>query len=358
MKSRTTSRKTKTRTIVLLGFEGAAALDITGPHEVFALSSRLALGDSVPPYRLVLLADRAGHFRATSGLSLVADGSWRDFHGQADTLLVAGGPDMTHVVGNHKLLAWLRAMSARCRRISSICTGAFALAEAGLLDNHRATTHWMDVERLAKEYPKVTVEPDAIYVKDGNIFTSAGITAGMDLALALVEEDLGQKAALAVARMLVLYLKRPGGQSQFSTRLQAQATEGRRLASLLSWLADHYQEPITVEAMASRAAMSDRTFARVFVLETGDTPAYYLENFAWSMQPACSKQAASHLTWPPETAASPVVNNYGGHFSVTGESPHRNITSDSARQEPIQRRTGSSRHERQDRIFPQTYSKR
>jgi transcriptional regulator GlxA family with amidase domain len=123
----------------------------------------------------------------------------------------------------------------------------------------------------------VTVEPDAIYVKDGNIFTSAGITAGMDLALALVEEDLGQKAALAVARMLVLYLKRPGGQSQFSTRLQAQATEGRRLASLLSWLADHYQEPITVEAMASRAAMSDRTFARVFVLETGDTPAYYLE---------------------------------------------------------------------------------
>ncbi|TKB75216.1 MAG: GlxA family transcriptional regulator [Nitrospira sp.] len=277
MKSRTTSRKTKTRTIVLLGFEGAAALDITGPHDVFALSSRLAQGDSVPPYQLVVLADRAGPFRATSGLSLVADGSWRDFHGQADTLLVAGGPDMAHVLGNRRLLAWLRAMSGRTRRIGSICTGAFALAEAGLLESRRATTHWMDVERLAKEYPKVTVEPDAIYVKDRNIFTSAGITAGMDLALALVEEDLGREAALAVARMLVLYLKRPGGQSQFSTRLQAQATEGRRLTSLLSWLADHYQEPITVEAMASRAAMSERTFARVFVLETGDTPAYYLE---------------------------------------------------------------------------------
>jgi transcriptional regulator GlxA family with amidase domain len=277
MKSRTTAHKTKTRTIVLLGFEGAAALDITGPHEVFALSSRLALGESVPPYRLVLLADRAGPFRATSGLSLVADGSWRDFHGQADTLLVAGGPDMERVLGNRKLLAWLRAMSDRTRRIGSICTGAFALAEAGLLESRRATTHWMDVERLAKEYPKVTVEPDAIYVKDGNIFTSAGITAGMDLALALVEEDLGREAALAVARMLVLYLKRPGGQSQFSTSLQAQATEGRRLASLLSWLAEHYHMPITVEAMAQRAAMSDRTFARVFVAETGDTPAFYLE---------------------------------------------------------------------------------
>jgi transcriptional regulator GlxA family with amidase domain len=277
MKSRATAHKTKTRTIVLLGFEGAAALDITGPHEVFALSSRLALGESVPPYRLVLLADRAGPFRATSGLSLVADGSWRDFHGQADTLLVAGGPDMERVLGNRKLLAWLRAMSGRTRRIGSICTGAFALAEAGLLESRRATTHWMDVERLAKEYPKVTVEPDAIYVKDGNIFTSAGITAGMDLALALVEEDLGREAALAVARMLVLYLKRPGGQSQFSTSLQAQATEGRRLASLLSWLAEHYHKPITVEAMAQRAAMSDRTFARVFVAETGDTPAFYLE---------------------------------------------------------------------------------
>lgn len=184
---------------------------------------------------------------------------------------------MTHVVGNRKLLAWLRAMSVRCRRIGSICTGAFALAEAGLLENRRATTHWMDVERLAQKYPTIRVEPDAIYVRDRNIFTSAGITAGMDLALALVEEDLGQKAALAVARMLVLYLKRPGGQSQFSTRLQAQATEGRRLASLLAWLAEHYQESITVETMASRAAMSERTFARVFVLETGDTPAYYLE---------------------------------------------------------------------------------
>ena len=269
--------KTTTRTILLLGFEGCAALDITGPYEVFALSSHLAPSGSTPPYRLVLLADHAGPFRAAMGLGLIADTSWRDFRGTADTLIVAGGPDMRPVTGNHRLLAWLRAMSGRTRRLGSICTGAFALAEAGVLDNRRATTHWMDVERLAKTYPRVHVDPDAIYVRDGKIFTSAGITAGMDLALALVEEDLGRDAALAVARMLVMYLKRPGGQSQFSTSLQAQATEGRRLASLLSWLAEHYREPITVETMASHAAMSDRTFARVFIEETGDTPAYYLE---------------------------------------------------------------------------------
>jgi transcriptional regulator GlxA family with amidase domain len=279
MNAQSTARnpKTTTRTILLLGFEGCAVLDLSGPHEVFALTSHLAPNGSPLPYRLVLLADRPGPFRAANNFGLIADGSWRDFRGTADTLLVAGGPDMTPVTGNRKLLVWLRIMAHRTRRIGSICTGAFALAEAGLLNNRRATTHWMDVERLAKTYPRVKVDPDAIYVRDGKIFTSAGITAGMDLALALVEEDLGRDTALAVARMLVMYLKRPGGQSQFSTSLQAQATEGRRLATLLVWLAQHYREPIRVEAMAEQAGMSDRTFARVFVAETGNTPAYYLE---------------------------------------------------------------------------------
>lgn len=279
MTTRSTTRRPapSTRTIVLLGFEGCAALDLSGPYEVFALTSHLAPSSSPPPYRLVLLADRPGPFRAALGFGLTADGSWKHFRGTADTLIVAGGPDMTPVTGNRPLLDWLRHMSARTRRIGSICTGAFALAAAGLLDHRRATTHWMDVDRLAESYPKVQVDPDAIYVRDGRIFTSAGITAGMDLALALVEEDLGREAALAVARMLVMYLKRPGGQSQFSTSLQAQATEGRRLTTLLSWLAEHYREPVTVEAMAEHAAMSSRTFARVFLAETGDTPAYYLE---------------------------------------------------------------------------------
>jgi len=277
MKRNGKTTKHQPRTIALLSFDGVAALDITGPYEVFSLPAHLAPDKSVPPYRIVLLADQPGPVRSTSGLSLIADASWRGHREQVDTLLVAGGPDMTTLLNNHKLLAWLRFMSRHTRRIGSICTGAFVLAKAGLLDNRRATTHWGEVARLAQEHRSITVEPDSIYVKDGHVYTSAGITAGMDLALALVEEDLGRDIALAVARMLVLFLKRPGGQSQFSTQLQAQAVEGHRLASLLSWLTDHHHEPLTVEDMASRAGMSPRTFARVFVAETGDTPALYLE---------------------------------------------------------------------------------
>ncbi len=269
--------KHQPRTIALLGFDGVATLDITGPYEVFSLPSYLAADKTVPPYRIMLLADQAGPLRSTSGLSLIADASWRDFHDKVDTLLVCGGPDMKPLQNNHQLLAWLRTTARRTRRIGSICTGAFLLAEAGLLNKRRATTHWREVGRLAQEYQSITVEPDAIYVKDGHIYTSAGITAGMDLALALVEEDLGRDTALAVARMLVLFLKRPGGQSQFSTQLQAQAVEGQRLADLLSWLTNHHHKPLTVEDMAAQAGMSPRTFARVFLTETGDTPALYLE---------------------------------------------------------------------------------
>ena len=277
MKQTQTKKTAGTRTIALLGFDGVAALDITGPYEVFSLPTYLAQDKTVPPYRIVLLADQPGPVRSSSGLSLIADASWRNFHDKVDTLLICGGPDMTALQRNQKLLAWLRTMARRTRRIGSICTGAFLLAEAGLLKNRRATTHWKEVARLTQEYQSITVEPDAIYVKDDHVYTSAGITAGMDLALALVEEDLGREVALAAARMLVLFLKRPGGQSQFSTQLQAQAVEGQRLANLLSWLADHHHKSLTVEDLASQAGMSPRNFARVFVVETGDTPALYLE---------------------------------------------------------------------------------
>ncbi|HBR51920.1 MAG TPA: AraC family transcriptional regulator [Nitrospira sp.] len=277
MRQTKTKKTASTRTVALLGFDGVAALDITGPYEVFSLPTYLAQDKAAPPYRIVLLADHAGPVRSASGLSLIADASWRKFHDKVDTLLVCGGPEMKPQQSNRQLLAWLRTMARRTRRIGSICTGAFLLAEAGLLNNRRATTHWSETARLAQEYQSITVEPDAIYVKDGQVYTSAGITAGMDLALALVEEDLGRDMALAVARMLVLFLKRPGGQSQFSTQLQAQTVEGQRLASLLSWLADHHHQPMTVEEMASQAGMSPRTFARVFVTETGDTPALHLE---------------------------------------------------------------------------------
>lgn len=277
MRQTQTKKTAGTRTVALLGFDGVSALDITGPYEVFSLPTYLAQDKAVPPYRIVLLADQPGPVRSASGLSLIADASWHTFHDKIDTLLICGGPEMKPQQSNRQLLAWLRTMARRTRRIGSICTGAFLLAEAGLLKNRRATTHWREVARLAQEYQSITVEPDAIYVKDDHVYTSAGITAGMDLALALVEEDLGRDVALAAARMLVLFLKRPGGQSQFSTQLQAQAVEGHRLADLLSWLTDHHRTPLTVEDMASRAGMSPRTFARVFVAKTGDTPALYLE---------------------------------------------------------------------------------
>lgn len=293
MNLRTTRYKNK-RNVILVGFEGASALDITGPCEVFAAASSMAPESAALPYRMVLLADQAGPFRTASGLSLVADRSWRDYHDKPDTLLVAGGPNVTPLVGDDDFLEWLRGMAGKACRIGSVCTGAFALAEAGLLDGRRATTHWDAAERLADDYPQVTVEPDAIYVKDGNIYTSAGVTAGMDLALALVEEDLGRQTALAVARQLVMFLKRPGGQSQFSSRLQAQAIEGSRLSSLLSWLAENYRQALNVEEMASRAAMSKRTFCRVFVAETGVTPALYLERLR--LEHAVSLLEASRIS--------------------------------------------------------------
>lgn len=272
-----TDNTCKTRLVAIIGFEGAAALDITGPHEVFAMATHLAQDKAKPPYRLLLLAEKVGAFRTASGLSLVADSSWRDFKEFPDTIMVAGGPDISHLTGNKEFLAWLRARANQTRRIASVCTGAFVLAESGLLDNHRATTHWLAADRLKQKYPHVTVEPDTIYVKDENVYTSAGVTAGMDLALALVEEDLGREIALAVARMLVLFLKRPGGQSQFSTLLHAQGTEGKRLRPLLSWLTENYRKPLTVEEMAAQAAMTPRTFARVFLAEAGVTPARFLE---------------------------------------------------------------------------------
>ncbi len=266
-----------TRTIVMVGFEGAAALDITGPHEVFGFAAHILKDIDESPYKLILMAEKAGPFRTSRGLKLVADGSWRDFQDSPDTLLVAGGPDVSCLIDNKEFLAWLRAMADNAIRIGSVCTGAFALAEAGLLDGRRATTHWSEVEHLKNTYPKVTVEADSIFVRDGNICTSAGVTAGMDLALALVEEDHGREVALSVARMMVLYLKRPGGQSQFSTLLQAQTAQGKRLATLLAWLDDNYRLPLTVEELAAKAAMSPRTFARVFLAETGVTPAHHLE---------------------------------------------------------------------------------
>ena len=269
------------RRIAVAAYEGAELLDVTGPIEVFNLLNR-CVGEEVSRecgYEVLLLGEHAGPFSTSAGIMMVADLAWQELQADTDTIFVPGSPDGALAVAleNETLLEWLRSTPTFAKRVASVCTGAFLLAEAGLLDGRRAPTHWMDLERLASEYPQVVVEQDAIYTRDAHIATSAGVTAGMDLALALVEEDFGRKMALNVARRMVMFLKRPGGQAQFSTQLRAQMVEGGQLAALLAWLRENHCRKVTVEELAGRAAMSPRNFARVFLRETGKTPARYLD---------------------------------------------------------------------------------
>ncbi|MBJ6749772.1 GlxA family transcriptional regulator [Geomonas anaerohicana] len=267
-------------TIAVAAYEGAELLDVTGPIEVFNMLNR-CLGELEPQrpgYRIVILAEKEGPFTTCPGVRIVADHAWEELPEKADTILVPGSPDdaLDRVMKDERFLSWLATEGPRARRLVSVCTGALILAEAGLLQGKRATTHWMDLERL-RNYQEVQVENDAIYTRDGSVATSAGVTAGMDLALALVEEDFGKKLALTVARRLVMFLKRPGGQAQFSTQLRAQMVEGGQMAPLLAWLRENPCSKATVEDLAQRAAMSPRNFARVFLRETGKTPAKYLD---------------------------------------------------------------------------------
>ncbi len=257
-------------------FPDVQALDVTGPLEVFALANRLSRGPA-PRYELSVLAPEAGAVSTSSGLSLLAGRGIRQATGPVDTLLVAGGQGTRAAMRDARLVSWIRRTAPRARRVASVCSGAFLLGEAGLLDGRRATTHWAVCEALQRRYPTARVEADPIFVRDGKVSTSAGVTAGMDLALELVEEDGGRDLALAVARWLVMFLRRPGGQSQFSVQLRAQAAERRGLRDLQAWIADHLGDDLSVPALARRARMSPRNFARAFRREVGATPAAYVE---------------------------------------------------------------------------------
>jgi len=269
-----------TRRVAALGFPEAQLLDIAGPLEVFSRASRLLSreGRGPPAYVVELLAHKAGPVVTSSGLALVAARAFSDVRGGLDTLVVSGGRGTDLAVRDRSLIAWLRRMAPpRVRRLASVCTGAFILAEAGLLDGKRVTTHWASCARLARQYPRLSVEPDPIFIQQGSVYTSAGVTSGMDLALSLVAEDHGITLAREVARQLVLFLHRPGGQSQFSTQLEEQLSDHPRIADLQAWMADHLEEDLSVEALASRAAMSPRNFARVFTRTMGQTPARRVE---------------------------------------------------------------------------------
>jgi transcriptional regulator GlxA family with amidase domain len=267
------------RRIVMLAFPDAQILDVTGPLEVFAIATRLltAQGGSDPGYRVELVAASAGPVRMSSGLELVAPRSLRELRGPVDTLFVPGGEGTQRAMGDAATIDWIRRVDARARRTASVCSGAFLLAQAGLLDDRRATTHWRNCAALARGFPRVRVEPDRIYVRDGRIATSAGITAGMDLALALLEDDLGGELARDVARHLVLFLRRPGGQSQFSVAMASPLASRPTLRELQTWIHDHPEADLGVEALARRMGMSPRNFARIFTRELAVTPARYVE---------------------------------------------------------------------------------
>jgi len=266
----------------LFTFAGGNAIDLTGPFEVFAAANRcpnlvdVADAAGPPPYDIEIVTDRPGRVRMHSGLEVFAERRFDQVTRGIDTLIVCGG-DVRAVVRDERVLAWLRRMYPRVRRLASVCTGSFLLAAAGLLDGRRATTHWNSADLLARRFPRVTVDPDPLFVRDGKVYTSAGVTAGMDLALALVEEDLGRDVALWVARQLVLFLKRPGGQSQFSSHLAAQAVAPGLLGDVPGWIVEHLDADLSVEALARHAGMSPRNFARVFARTSGVTPAKFVE---------------------------------------------------------------------------------
>jgi transcriptional regulator GlxA family with amidase domain len=267
------------RGVAIVVYEGVQSLDVTGPLEVFAGAERLIAetGRAEPGYDIRVLSPDGGSVRTSSGLCITPDGSIRDAPSRLDTLIVAGGAGHACAARDADLIAWIAGASSQARRTASVCTGAFLLAEAGVLSGRRASTHWAWAGELAGSYPDVHVEPEPIFVRDGDVWTSAGVTCGMDLALALVEEDLDRDAALLIARMLVLFLRRPGNQSQFSATLGSQ-TPGREplrevQRSVLEGIAGEH----SVEAMAARAHMSPRHFSRAFRAETGVTPARYVE---------------------------------------------------------------------------------
>lgn len=269
----------KPRRVVMVIYPDAHILDVVGPLEVLT-GTKLFLPENVEPYEVHVVAQDAGPVRTTSGLTIDADQGFEDASrdGDAiDTLIISGGHGTVKALENHTLLEFVSDAAARSKRIVSICTGALILAEVGLLNNRRATTHWWWCPILAQRYPKVEVDPDAIFVQDGNIWTSAGVTTGMDLALSLVEMDWGHDVALQVARYNVMYMMRPGGQSQFSAHLIAQRAEDPVINSTLDYVLGHLEEPLSVTALAARACMSERTFARKFKEETKVTPAHYVE---------------------------------------------------------------------------------
>jgi transcriptional regulator GlxA family with amidase domain len=262
------------RHVVFVVFPNALLLDLSGPLAAFELSCETAPRDN-PPYRLTVVSESGGLIKTSSGLEIMTR-SISELH-DIDTLIVVGGPGFHEAARRARLVNWLTAHAGQIRRLCAVCTGAFVLASAGLWKERRAVTHWASCDLLQEQHPDITVLPDAIYERDGSVWTSAGATAGIDLALALVEEDQGRREAIRVAKRLVVFLKRAGGQTQFSVPLNLQEADDGSFESLHHWMHDNLSADLRVEALAARAGKSPRTFGRLYRAGTGRTPAKVVE---------------------------------------------------------------------------------
>jgi len=269
-------RGNSARIVEVLAYPFVQLLDVTGPLQVFASANdHVAQAGGTPPYVLRVVAKGGQGVMATAGLG-IATGPLPRTGMPPDTLMVAGGPGVDAAATDTVLVDWLRQRTKKARRVASVCTGAFLLGASGALDGRRAVTHWSYCVELARRFPAVRVESDPIFVRDGSVWTSAGVTAGIDLALALVEEDLGRTVALAVARYLVVFLKRPGGQAQFSEALSMQSADDE-FGALHEWINKHLSDDLSLAMLADQAGMSERSFSRHYAEATGVTPARAIE---------------------------------------------------------------------------------
>lgn len=270
-----TQRSSAQRTVALIGYPGVQSLDLVGPLEVFSMANRFG---NRTAYEVILASPDGGTIVCNSGLQLAGSVPLAGLPAELDTILVAGGSEAAlQDVAGERVLEWLRSRSRATRRLGSVCSGALVLAAAGVLDGRRATTHWGYCDRMRRLHPEVQLEPDAIFVADPPFYTSAGVTAGIDLCLSLVEADHGAKVALAIARNLVLFMRRPGGQTQFSAGLSVQAAATPRLRQVIAEVSADPSGDLSVPRLAERAGMSERTFARVFQKEAGVSPAAFVE---------------------------------------------------------------------------------
>jgi transcriptional regulator GlxA family with amidase domain len=284
--------------VVLVAFDGVEVIDIAGPASVFSKAELLRPGS----YRLHIASPAGGTVMTNGGLSFAATRTLRQLPTEIDTLIVAGGdePAMRAAIIEDGVGTWLAEIAPRIRRVASVCSGAFALAAAGLLDGREATTHWRVCDLLQELRPQVRVRRERIYVRDGPVWTSAGVTTGIELALALVEDDLGHAVSMEIARTLALPLLRGGEQPQLSPALQAQAAASHRLRELVAWIGMHPREDLSVEALAGRVQMSPRNFARAFAAEAGCTPARFVEQG----RVAAAAQLLLQTRWTQDRVAS------------------------------------------------------